>query len=189
MSQRKRSNSNDRESSNSQSLTAKKCKQTKTVTSADLCIQFSDSATDINSVRCTVCELRHHTTCFGWDFVLQANDFRVIRELGWVCPVYQEGARHSIDKLKSDYANLACLVLELQNKMRTFKKSAAEATKTAFVENTVQAPGNWTSSLDQKCFIKVLYFDYAKAFDSVSIPKLMYKLSMHGIEEKLCINS
>jgi len=123
-------------------IRAKKCKQPKTVTSTDLCIQCSDSATDINSVRCTVCELRHHTTCLGWDFVLQANDFRVIRELGCVCPVCQEGARHSIDKLKSDYDNLACLVLELQNKMRTFERSAAEATKTAFVENTVQASSN-----------------------------------------------
>jgi len=78
----------------------------------------------------------------GWDFVMQANNFHVIRELGWLCPVCQEGARHSIDKLKSDYANLTCIVLELQNKMRTFERSAAEATKTAFVENTVQASGN-----------------------------------------------
>jgi len=82
-------------------------------------------------------------------FVLQANEFRVIRELGWVCPVCQDGARHSIDKLKSDYAKLALLVIELQNKMRTLEKSAADATKTAFAENTAQPSGNNVSPTQQ----------------------------------------
>jgi hypothetical protein len=45
--------------------------------------------------------------------------------------------------------------------------------------------------LGQKHFDKVLYFDFAKAFDVVSIPKLMYKLGKMGICGRLysCIKS
>jgi len=57
--------------------------------------------------------------------------------------------------------------------------------------NLLECLNDWTSSLDQKHFVKVLYFDYAKAFDVVSIPKLMFKLSKLGIKSQLysCINS
>ena len=49
----------------------------------------------------------------------------------------------------------------------------------------------WTENLDSKIVTKVAHVDYARAFDSVSLPKLIYKLEKAGIAENLlsCIIS
>ena len=59
------------------------------------------------------------------------------------------------------------------------------------VTNLLECLNDWTSSLDNKRFVKILYVDFAKAFDVVSIPKLMYKLKKFGITGLLysCIES
>ena len=41
---------------------------------------------------------------------------------------------------------------------------------------------DWTLALDNKKFVKILYVDFTKAFDVVSVPKLMYKLGKYGIK-------
>src|ERR1043165_1553069 len=59
------------------------------------------------------------------------------------------------------------------------------------VTNLLECLNDWTSSLDNKRFVKILYVDFAKAFDVVLIPKLMYKLKKFGITGLLysCIES
>jgi hypothetical protein len=57
--------------------------------------------------------------------------------------------------------------------------------------NLLEAMNDWTNNLDSKSDTLIAYVDYAKAFDSVSIPKLMHKLHLMGIRGLVgsCINS
>src|SRR5207245_4174554 len=47
--------------------------------------------------------------------------------------------------------------------------------------NLLEAVNDWTTSLECKRSVKILYVDFAKAFDLVSIPKLLLNLSAFGI--------
>jgi hypothetical protein len=57
--------------------------------------------------------------------------------------------------------------------------------------NLLECLNDWTEGLDMKSDTFVAYIDFAKAFDRVSIPKLLLKLSHIGITGKLlsCIKS
>ena len=44
---------------------------------------------------------------------------------------------------------------------------------------------NWTMAVENKMNIDICYIDFSKAFDSVSIPKLIYKLSKYGLRGNL----
>ena len=57
--------------------------------------------------------------------------------------------------------------------------------------NLLECINDWTKSMEAGAPVKVLYFDFAKAFDVVSVPKLMYKLKNYGIGGLLlsCIES
>ena len=57
--------------------------------------------------------------------------------------------------------------------------------------NLIEAMNDWTKNLDEKAGSLIAYVDYSKAFDSVSLPKLLYCLENIGIEGKLlsCIKS
>jgi len=46
--------------------------------------------------------------------------------------------------------------------------------------NLLECLNDWTRRLDEGLVTDVVYIDIAKAFDSVSIPKLVYKLSNIG---------
>ena len=54
-----------------------------------------------------------------------------------------------------------------------------------------EALNDWTRNLDVRADTLVAYMDFCKAFDSVSIPKLLYKLSLSGITGRLlaCLTS
>ena len=57
--------------------------------------------------------------------------------------------------------------------------------------NLLESLNDWTKSLESKQFVKVLYVDFEKAFDRVSVPKLLQKLKSIGISGRLfeCICS
>jgi len=57
--------------------------------------------------------------------------------------------------------------------------------------NLLECMNDWTKSMDVKAPVKVLYVDFAKAFDVVSVPKLIIKLKNYGINGLLlfCIES
>ena len=57
--------------------------------------------------------------------------------------------------------------------------------------NLMECMNDWTSILDSGEVVKVLYIDFMKAFDVVSVPKLLYKLKQIGIKGMLlsCIES
>ncbi len=53
------------------------------------------------------------------------------------------------------------------------------------VTQLLETLDDWTKAIDKNCIIDVLYIDIAKAFDSVSHPKLLNKLEKYGIRGKL----
>ena len=57
--------------------------------------------------------------------------------------------------------------------------------------NLLEAVNDWTEGLDASRDTLVFYIDFARAFDSVSIPKLVHKLECIGVGGKLlsCIKS
>ena len=57
--------------------------------------------------------------------------------------------------------------------------------------NLLESVNDWSSKLYDCKSTNVVYLDYANAFGSVSIPKLIYKLVNFGITEPLlsCIRS
>ena len=51
--------------------------------------------------------------------------------------------------------------------------------------NLITSIRNWLSSLDNRKSTDVIYIDFAKAFDSISHPKLLHKIKSYGISGKL----
>ena len=130
MSQRKRSLSDSKESSTSSQNNMKNNKKSKQQFTdlANVCVQCDSLATELNSVCCTVCTLRHHTACCGWKCQLKPSDLLVVKELGWVCFVCQEGARSTLDLMRAEHSKLALLVFELQQKLNNLEQSSVGLT-------------------------------------------------------------
>src|SRR5207245_10805050 len=59
------------------------------------------------------------------------------------------------------------------------------------VTNLMESLNDWTESIEGNKSVKILYTDFSKAFDLVSIPKLVSKLESYGIVGKLlsCLKS
>ena len=53
------------------------------------------------------------------------------------------------------------------------------------VTQLLTAVDSWTKSLEDGCAVDVIYFDLAKAFDSVPHARLLTKLEAYGLTEKL----
>jgi Reverse transcriptase (RNA-dependent DNA polymerase)/Endonuclease-reverse transcriptase len=106
------------------------------------------------------------------------NNYRPISLTSIFCKVFES----IVKKYLLSYLNTFSLLSKHQHGFLTMHSTTT---------NLLECLNDWTSSLDKKHFVKVLYFDYAKAFDVVSIPKLMFKLSKFGIRGRLfsCIKS
>ena len=57
--------------------------------------------------------------------------------------------------------------------------------------NLLESLNDWTRNLDEELDTDIIYIDFASAFDSVSVPKLIHRLSFMGICDPLlsCIKS
>ena len=51
--------------------------------------------------------------------------------------------------------------------------------------NLLECINDWTKILDNKKCCDIIYFDFAKAFDRVSIPKLLYRLDNLGMHPNI----
>src|SRR5207245_1993760 len=63
--------------------------------------------------------------------------------------------------------------------------------KHSTVTNLMEAVNDWTHSIECNKTVKILYTDFSKAFDLVSVPKLVIKLKSYGIAGNLlsCLKS
>jgi hypothetical protein len=53
--------------------------------------------------------------------------------------------------------------------------------KQSTTTNLLESLNDWSKSLENKQFVKILYVDYEKAFDKISVPKLLHKLKCIGV--------
>ena len=77
-----------------------------------------------------------------------------------------------------EYLNRHELLLPNQYGFRKNKSCALQLLK---------CKNDWTNLLDKGKSVDVIYIDFCKAFDSVSHPKLLFKLEKYGINDK-CLN-
>lgn len=57
--------------------------------------------------------------------------------------------------------------------------------KRSTTSQLIECMNDWTKILDQSQSVDIIYLDFAKAFDTVSHPKLMFKLRKLGISDEL----
>src|SRR5207244_3261590 len=96
------------------------------------------------------------------------NNCRPISLTSVVCKVFEAVVKNDIIFFLNKY----CLISSAQHGFRR---------KHSTITNLLVAVNDWTSSLGCQRSVKILYVDFAKAFDLVSIPKLLLKLSAFGI--------
>jgi hypothetical protein len=84
----------------------------------------------------------------------------------------------------------SCIKLQLLSYLKTNSFISVHQhgflSKHSTTTNLLESLNDWTNSLDHSSFVKVVYTDFAKAFDVVSSTKLIYKLeNQYGIRGKL----
>lgn len=119
-----------------------------------------------------------------------------------VIPIFKKGASSSPENYRPiSLTCIGCKIFERGIKKHLMQHFAATnqisphqhgfLTKHSTCTNLLETMSDWTRGLDDKCETLVAFFDFAKAFDRVSIPKLIFKLNCAGIEGRLlsCIES
>src|SRR5207245_2100737 len=106
------------------------------------------------------------------------NNYRPISLTSVVCKIFESVIKNQL----LSYLNTYSLISTSQH---GFLREHSTVT------NLLEAVNDWTTSLDEKKTVKILYTDFAKAFDLVSIPKLIIKLTSFGITGNLlsCLKS
>ena len=119
-----------------------------------------------------------------------------------VVPIFKKGASSKPENYRP--ISLTCLCSKffekgikchlMEHLAATHQISASQhgfLTKHSTCTNLLETLSDWSADLDARLDICVAYFDFAKAFDRVSIPKLLLKLTTAGISGRLlsCIES
>ena len=83
------------------------------------------------------------------------------------------------------------LVPFLEHKQFISKNQHGFRSKHSTCLNLLECVNQWTENLDSKIETLVAHVDFARAFDSVPLPKLLQKLELAGVADNLlsCINS
>ena len=106
------------------------------------------------------------------------NNYRPISLTSVVCKVFETIIKNQL----LDYLNENSLLSREQHGFLS---------KHSTTTNLLESLNDWTSSWDKHLVTKILYMDFEKAFNCVSVPKLLCKLERLGINGNLllCIKS
>jgi len=66
-----------------------------------------------------------------------------------------------------------------------FRHQHGFLSKSSICTQLLECVNDWSLAISNRRLIDVIYFDFFKAFDSVSHPKLIYKLSAYGLTGRL----
>ena len=109
-----------------------------------------------------------------------------------ITPVFKKGSKHDKENYRPiSLTSVICRLLERIIKNEIVKHLDANElfsndqygfrAKRSCVTQLLEALEEWTSLLDEGNSIDVIYFDFAKAFDSVPHQRLLSKLNSYGI--------
>lgn len=94
------------------------------------CIQCGEPALKVDSISCVICNLHHHLACCGWQSSISSDELNFLKEIGWICPPCQDGAKESYSTLQIQQSKLAAEIIKLQQQITTLQsKSFAESTE------------------------------------------------------------
>src|ERR1043165_1093598 len=100
------------------------------------------------------------------------NNYRPISLTSVICKIFESIIKNQL----LSYLNTFSLISKHQH---GFLSKHSTST------NLLESLNDWTSSLDKIYLVKIIYFDFEKTFDSVSVPKLLYELRHFGIRGRL----
>jgi Reverse transcriptase (RNA-dependent DNA polymerase)/Endonuclease-reverse transcriptase len=119
-----------------------------------------------------------------------------------VIPIFKKGASSKMENYRPiSLTNSCCKLFEATVKSHLLDflylhKLISTAqhgflSKRSTCSNLLETIDDWSGGLDNKCDTLVVFIDFAKAFDRVSIPKLLYKIERLGISGCLlaCLGS
>jgi hypothetical protein len=139
---------------------------------------------------------------FIFNLILQSGSVPVDWLSATVVPVFKKGTTANVENYRPiSLTNSACKIFEtvIKNKLINFllanhllsPNQHGFLARHSTCTNLLEAFDDWTKSLDASKETVVVFVDFARAFDSVSIPKLIFKLERLGICGKIlsCIKS
>ena len=146
-------------------------------------------------------QLAHPLTII-FNIIMQTGNVPEIWKQATVTPIFKKGASSNPRNYRP--ISLTCvgskifesvlktaLVPFLEKKKLLSPNQHGFRSKHSTCLNLLECLNQWTENLDTKVDTLIAHIDFARAFDSVSLPKLMQKLQRAGITENLfcCIKS
>ena len=137
-----------------------------------------------------------------FSLILQFGSIPDEWKMAIVSPIFKKGSSSDPNNYRPiSLTCVCCKIFEsiLKNHILQFLEVNSIVTKSqhgflmkhSTTTNLLESLNDWSKSLEQKQSVKVLFVDFEKAFDKVSIPKLIHKLESIGITGMLlkCIIS
>jgi hypothetical protein len=139
---------------------------------------------------------------FLFNLILQSGSVPVDWLSATVVPIFKKGPPAIVDNYRPiSLTNSACKIFEtvIKHKLMNFllanhlisPNQHGFLARHSTCTNLLEAFDDWTRSLDAFKETVIVFIDFARAFDCVSIPKLIFKLERMGICGKIlsCIKS
>ena len=112
-------------------------------------------------------------------------------KVAYIIPIYKKGdPQNPANYRPVSLTSVLCKILEriVRQQMLSYliendlipKCQHGFLSKKSTVTNLLECLDNWTANFDRGHQTEVIYLDYSKCFDTVSHPKLLYKLSKMG---------
>jgi hypothetical protein len=137
-----------------------------------------------------------------YDRVFNSESIPDVWKLANVTPIFKKGPSGNPENYRPiSLTNIICKVFEsiIKDQLMDFltKNRVITANQHSYLAhhstttNLLESLNDWTRNLDVGLDTDIIYIDFAKAFDSVSVPKLIHRLSFMGICNPLlsCIES
>ena len=146
--------------------------------------------------------LKHHLAkplSMMFSLILQSGQLPDEWKTAIVKPIFKKGKSSDVNNYRPiSLTCVCCKIFEsiVKNHLLVHLLSNSIITKTqhgflskhSTTTNLIESLNDWTQSLELRKPIKVLYIDFEKAFDKVSVTKLVHKLKQVGIGGPLLLS-
>jgi len=131
-----------------------------------------------------------------FNLIMQKGEVPSDWRLSNVIPVFKKDAASNVDNYRPIALTSCCckvfeaclkpaLISFLNSQGFIFSEQHGFLARRSTCTNLLECLNTWSEALDSRSKCPIIFFDFAKAFDSVSIRKLCFKLKNFGIIDKL----